>query len=318
MLIKSPIDKIRKDQCSLEISDAGIAYARILHPAGNAHLPILKECMFFPFPNSHNQDQLQASLASIARTYNPKGASCNWVLAPGNYHLLLTNIPSVSPEEYKIAVRWQIKDMIDYPIGDTTLDIFIPPSFSDVDLQKLYVVAAQSSFLRRTSASIKQASFELTTIDIREFAVRNLLSMLSTEGKSLGFLHFDKRECLFVITRNNQLCLTRNIPFDTTAEQSAILSKLANEIQRSLDYYSGELKQDILTEVFTPPAAELDGDFINTIKQKTSLTVSPLPLNRIVKTEREQTLTPEIQKMCYLAIGGALRKSEEKTWNKAT
>src|SRR6266850_5357212 len=47
---------------------------------------------------------------------------CSTVLSQSDYQMLLVESPGVKREELKSAVRWRIKDMIDYPVLEATLD----------------------------------------------------------------------------------------------------------------------------------------------------------------------------------------------------
>lgn len=316
MRIKPEVEKTRKELCSLEITDDGVAYARVYYPNGEASRPVLKECEFCVYP-TNVPDQLQACLNNLVTKYNLEGVACNLVLSPQNYRVILVNVPNVLPEEYRIAVRWQIKDLIDYPIEDTTLDIFIPSAFSQIEPPKLYVTAARTSFVHKISGNARAALFNLMAVDIREFAIRNLLAPLLIPEKSAVFLSSDQNECLLVIVKNNQLRFVRNIPLKLTVASTRVdFKRLSDEVQRSLDYYSNELKQDAPEALFLPPTAKVNDELIETIVKNVYLKVNPLLLEKIVATEYGQLLTPELQAACYVAIGGALRKFEEQEWNK--
>src|SRR5436305_12451607 len=48
---------------------------------------------------------------------------CTTLLAQSDYQMLLVESPNVKREELKSAVRWRIKDMIDYHVDDATIDV---------------------------------------------------------------------------------------------------------------------------------------------------------------------------------------------------
>jgi len=52
---------------------------------------------------------------------------CAALLKPGEYQLLLVEAPNVPKDELKSAIRWRIKDMIDYHIDDATVDVLDIP-----------------------------------------------------------------------------------------------------------------------------------------------------------------------------------------------
>jgi|GEM_PF-1359901 len=305
----------RKSSCAIEISDAGIAYASVYYPLGGQR-PVLKECEFFPRTGASDYDglnQLQDQIAIVADKYGLKGVVCNLILHPKYYRLLLTDIPKVAPNEYREAVKWQIKDMIDYPIADTTLDIFMSSAFSKLLPAKLYVVVAKTSFILNVVNIIHQNFFNLVAVDIREFAIRNLLNFLVAPEKPVGFLHFEANDCLFIIVENRQLSFVRHIPLVTAINDGFFDStKLLDEIQRSLDYYGAELKQRVPVECLLSPTVSPESKIVIDISKKSPLKVTPLSLNRIVQVDGSRELDFELQKACYLAVGGALRRDGGK------
>ena len=51
------------------------------------------------------------------------------LLAIGDYQLLMVEAPEVPPAELRAAIRWRIRDLIDFHIDDAVLDVFdVPPS----------------------------------------------------------------------------------------------------------------------------------------------------------------------------------------------
>ena len=302
-----------KENCALEIRDNGIAYAHICYPERDNSRPILKHCGFFNGEDS--LEQLAESLNLIANKYNAKNVKCNWVLAQKYYRLLLVNTPNVPTSEHKDALRWQLKDMIDHPANDMTIDTFAPSSFSQIDHPKLYTVVAQSSVLQKLVTLIKQATFTLQAIDIQEFAIRNLLAALPSTSQSTGFLHINSVECLLTIVKNGELHFVRRIPITTDIMQSIderTFDRIGDEISKSLDYYTAELKQEMPKEFLLSPTIEKNSPFVSNIKNRVPLQFSNLLLNKAVRIENSADFSEDLLKKCYIAIGGALRQSEEQ------
>ena len=47
---------------------------------------------------------------------------CSTLLAPGEYQILMVDAPNVPQAELKTAIRWRIKDMLDYHVDDATAE----------------------------------------------------------------------------------------------------------------------------------------------------------------------------------------------------
>jgi MSHA biogenesis protein MshI len=288
----------------------------------NTKLPLLKECEFFPYAQ-RGQEQLQECLGVIASKYSLRNIKCSVVLHPQYYRLLLINTPNVPANEYKEAAKWQIKDMIDYPLEDITLDIFIPPGFEKLNPAKLHVVAAQASFLRNITNVVRQNLLNLVAIDIHEFAIRNLIAKIARPNIPLGFIHVERDACLLMIIKDAQIRFIRQIPIGTGVDVTSELfdfTKIAGEVERSLDYYIAEIEDDVPTDFYTLPTMniedEVDSRLVTAINKKVAITIKPLPLNNIVATDNDgngTNLSMETQKSCCIAIGGALRQLEENS-----
>lgn len=299
------------ERCALEIRDDGIAYARISRNKQNLNSVILKEYGFYSCDDTF--EQIANTLITIAKKHKPEGIVCSWVLFPKYYHLLLTNVPNVPQEEYKDALRWQIKDRVSYPIDDVALDIFLPDSFGKIDPPKLYVIASQSSFLQKIAVLLKESNFNLQTIDIKEFAIRNLITAIPNITQPIGFLHATAHEYLFTIMQNNQLYFARHISITADANQPEYaFTKLNEEIQKSLDYYTSELKQELPKAFLLSPSFDINSQLFDTLTKHIQIPFSSLPLNNIIQIENQANLNTDLIKRCYIAIGGAMRQDEVK------
>ena len=68
-----------------------------------------------------------ATLKRLRRELQLDRYQCTTLLRSGNYQILQVDAPSVPAAEARNAVRWRIKDMIDFPVEAATVDaLFIP------------------------------------------------------------------------------------------------------------------------------------------------------------------------------------------------
>jgi len=97
---------------------------------------------FRPIKPDQPADKL---LAGLARDHDLKHARCTTALDENDYKLLLTEAPDVARDELKAAVRWRIKDLIDFHINDATLDVFdLPGADAGAKAREMYVIAARN------------------------------------------------------------------------------------------------------------------------------------------------------------------------------
>jgi len=296
--------------CSIEIRPDGIAFAHI--PSANFEVTA---CEFYPyqFGNQLNNDQLKVQLSLITAKHQLKKIRCNWVLHPSNYRLTLINAPNVPQSEYKKAIRWQIKDIVNHPLEDTSVDIFYPDE-PEKALKKVYVIAAQSSFLQNIAHVIQDCGLYPASVDIREFAIRNLITGLAKQDEVIGLLSIVDESCLMVSVKQSNIQFVRRFPINWQNLKADNYNDLITEMQRSFNYCQTELKQEIPIRFLMPPG--IDKTMIQNVAKnlnkaskssKLNVEVSIFNLQEIVTFK--ESIDPRIESHCWVAIGGALRNS---------
>jgi MSHA biogenesis protein MshI len=168
------------------------------------------------------------------------------LLAPGEYQILLVEAPNVPIEEMKTAVRWKIKDGLNFHIDDATVDMVrIPTSkFGSGRPQSLYAIAAANSVIQERIGLFEQAKLDLDVIDIPEMAQRNIAALFEREDRALVMLAFDDYGGLMTFTAGGELYLSRRIEISVgqllDADENLreqYRDRIATELQRSLDYF---------------------------------------------------------------------------------
>jgi MSHA biogenesis protein MshI len=185
------------------------------------------------------------SLAGVVREFGLKNFQCTTLLRPDQYQILLVEAPAVKPEELKSAVRWRIKDMLDYHVDDATIDVLdVPvPAGGAQRAHYMYTVAARNETIRATVDRFAAAAIPLAVIDIPDTAQRNLGVRLESDNRAVVALTFDAHGGLITVNFNGELYLSRRL--DVTATQLAevegearqrLLDRVLVETQRSLDH----------------------------------------------------------------------------------
>ena len=97
----------------------GIALARIEREGGTA--PVLGFCDFHAMDPAESHELV---LNKLVKTHNLDRYSCASIMDLGTYNLLLVEAPDVPPAELRAAMRWRVKDLIDFHIDDAVIDVF--------------------------------------------------------------------------------------------------------------------------------------------------------------------------------------------------
>lgn len=243
---------------------------------------------------------------------------------PAESHtLLLIEAPDVQPAELKAAVRWRIKDLIDFHIDDAVIDVFEIPEHNAAPgrARLMYAVAARASKIKTSVESIEKTSLNLETVDIPELAIRNITALLDDDIRGVAFLYLSMNSGIITLTRQGSLYLSRNIDVGTeqmipssgseelNPETQQALDKIVLEVQRSLDYYESHFSQPPITSLVIAPMGQEIAGVLPYLSANLGIAVSRLDFNNVLIAN--EPLSDELQSKCLLAIGAALRYEQK-------
>jgi len=174
------------------------------------------------------------------------------LLAPGEYQMLAVDAPNVPIDEMKTAVRWKIKDGLNYHIDDATVDMVrIPASkYATGRPQSLYAISAANTVIQQRIGLFEEAGINLEVIDIPEMAQRNIAALFEQNERALLVLTIDEYDGLMTFTAGGELYMSRRIEVSVgqllDADESLrrqYRDRVETEIQRSLDYFDRQFNQ---------------------------------------------------------------------------
>jgi MSHA biogenesis protein MshI len=287
----------------------GLCVVRIERATGRP--PALTLVDFRPWGDQGQEKVLERAAAD----YDLGRSRCTTVLDANEYSLLLTEAPDVPPDELRAAIRWRIKDLIDFHINDATLDVFdLPGEKAAGRTRSMYAVAARSTAIQKRADMMSAAGINLDVIDIPEMAQRNLAALLPEDAKGVVLLSFTPSSGLITISKQSDIYLSRNIDIGLDAltqlsDTASMFDRIVLEIQRSLDYYDSHFRQaPINTIALAPMPCEVPGleDYL-----KTNLNASVITMDLTKLMECEAELKPELQSVCLSVLGAALRQEEK-------
>lgn len=198
------------------------------------------------------------SLDKLRRAAKISNCDFTTLLAPSEYQMLMVETPNVPASELKTAVRWKIKDSLNYHVEDATIDVLpIPAGKSSSErVQSVYVIAASNITVKKRIALFEQAKIDLGVIDIPEMAQRNIASLFERGDQALAMLAFDENGGLLTFTAGGELYLSRfmEITVGQLMDANESLRKqyrerVEFELQRSLDYFDSQFSHMIVNRV---------------------------------------------------------------------
>ncbi|MFO1339324.1 MAG: PilN domain-containing protein [Burkholderiaceae bacterium] len=262
--------------------------------------------------------QAQGATPSVlwhrARRAVPRG---RWpavvLLERGQYQLVQTEAPDMPREEWRDALRWRLKDHVDFPVDDAAIDLLpMPAEAGPRNQRSLIAVAAPAGARQQARRLGEDAGWQWQAMDVAETALRNLGALLATPGRGHALLHLGDTHATLVITVAGALLLSRQIelarPQLTDADEAArqqAMERAGLELQRTLDGFDRVFSQVGLErlDVLPGPGAEAFADFVR------ELVYVPVLVARI--SERlDLSRLPEGTALHdhWLAIGAALRR----------
>ena len=258
-----------------------------------------------------NGQPLADVLTRAARDFDLKHLRCTTLLDEQDYKLLLTEAPDVPETELRSALRWRVKDLIDFHINDATLDVFdLPGEKSRGVPREMYVVAARSDAIRRRIDQLEGLGANLHTIDIPELAQRNLAALLPQDADGLALLALQPRSGLITVTRHGLLYLARPLAFGWEAladedRRAEYFDQIVLEVQRSLDYFESHFRQAPVRHLSVAPMAVDAPELIEHLSANLGVQVAALDLAELIDVSG---LPEGAAPWCLASLGAALRR----------
>ncbi len=311
-MLKKRID--RNALASVCVREHGLAIAKVRREANVP--PVLEQALFQPVQSA---EELDAALPRLIKVQELDRAVGITAMELGSYALVLVEAPDVKPDELRAAIRWRVRDLIDFHIDDAVVDAFEVPQKNPTGHNRMmYAVVARSNTVRELIDRLNHAGLRLEVVDIPELALRNIASLLPEDSGGVALLHLGAQRGLIVITRQQQLFMSRRIETglaglpDTAIHASDSdtiedwLDIINREIQRSLDYYDSHFSAPPVSAIVVCPIAQEISGMTQYMSEQLGIPVRMLDINGII--DCETPLDAATQADCLLAIGAALRQ----------
>ena len=279
-------------------------------------LPLVRLAVSYP----GGADQTAANLAKLGRELNAGRYRCTSVLGAGAYQLLMVEAPNVPADEMKTALGWRVKDMIDFPLEEATIDMALlpPQANAAAHSRQAFAVAARNAPVEQHQRLFADSKIPLEAIDIGEMAQRNISAMLEPEGRGVALLAFDQDGGLLTVSYQGELYLARRIDVplsqlmdpDTDRLQQAH-DRITLELQRSLDHFERQFHFVAVAKLVLAPVG--DGKLLSYLSSNLYLPVEQLDLASVLDLSEAEHLRDAAAQNGFLAtLGAALREEERK------
>lgn len=226
------------------------------------------------------------ALPKLRKRVHAASFRCSHLLGSGQYQMQLTEAPAVPENELRDALRWRLKDMLDYPVDQATLDFVSVPTDPAASTRHAYVLAvsARNEVVGERMRLFREARFPLHAVDIPEMAQRNVSSLYEESGRALAMLAFSEEGALLTFTSGGELYLARHTEITPVQlgsldddVRSQALDRLILELQRSIDHFDRQFSYVPLSRVMVVSHG-IDG-LIEHLRASVDLPVEELALS---------------------------------------
>ncbi|WP_035382764.1 hypothetical protein [Ferriphaselus sp. R-1] len=292
---------------AIGIGNGGVGVAQVEFTGG---MPRVVQCGFHAIPKVNS-----AALEKLAGEHKLGRLPVTTLLGASEYQIMPVEAPNVPADELNSAVRWLIKDGLNFDVEAVTLDVIrIPSGHSrEGQGQSYYAVAAPNETIRKRTVLLESARIPLRVIDVPEMAQRNLASLYETPGEAVMMLVADSSGTALTVSSGGELYLSRHISIGeyqlddgNTYQRQHAWDELAREAQRSLEYFERQFELKI-GKVMISLRSELYGREM--LEEQLSVPVERVRLADVLDISAVARLSnPEFAASMLLLIGAALRQ----------
>jgi len=279
------------------------------------------ELSFCEFVLETDESKHKAVIAELVEKYGLKGSPCSVVLHPSQYQLQLVEAPQVEPEELRDAVRWRVKDLINFSLDDAVVDVIpLPDDAFRGRMKMVFAVIAHREVVEKSIALVKDCGLAVEVVEITDMAIRNIIALASEEGPGVGLVRLRTTGGLINVAQEKNIYLSRAVETGlATLKQHGVmdlqvdyedfhpqLDALVLELQRSFDYYESQLGKGVVKKLLLAPSKTDVPVLLPYLNRNLSTSVEQLDLNELI--QGDLTLTAIEQAQCIAAVGAALRQ----------
>ena len=305
--------KAKKREGWLAIALQGDGLAAVSMQTAPDIKPQVRQAVFYPGKNAAEL------LEKAGRELHAHAYRSITLLSGGEYQILSVDAPNVAPDELKTAVRWRLKDMLDFHVDDATIDVLdlpVDPNAAARAQHSMFAVAARNSVIEARQKLFTAAKVELAVIDIPEMAQRNISALVEPPGRGVAMLSFGDEGGLLTVSYKGELYLARRIDLalaqlldEDIERRNAAFDRVTLELQRSLDNFERQYSFISVAKLVLAPSPVVGLDDYLTSNLYTP--VDTLDLATLFDFERTPELADKLLQQRFLVpLGAALRHEE--------
>jgi MSHA biogenesis protein MshI len=237
--------------------------------------------------------QMMAGLTALKAGKKLRSEKLVGVLDRTVYRMQALDAPADIPREnWADAIRWQLKDQVDFPVDDAVMDVLEVPNSTQLrQNNSVMAFMIPREDYTRTELAADDLGLNWTALEVPETALRNLCALTEEAEKARAFVAFGESHGMLVITYKGELLMARYIEVTMSAitgeeeVRGAALSRAALEILRTVDTFERMHSQVQLSgmTVALPPGC--GPDVLELLAELIYVPLSPLELDKCFDLE---------------------------------
>ena len=240
---------------------------------------------------------------------------CVALLERHQYRCVTMDAPADVPRaDWVAAVRWQLKDAVDFAVDTAAVDVLAVPEGTSYRAQaQLIAVAAAEGPVRSLAEQAADAGTAWQAIDVVETALRNLSALVEPAGRAQALLHCEAQHATLVVTYGGELLSSRQLelalPDDADdARRHHAWEQAGLELQRTLDGIERAFGQVTLARLLITPMPGVQA-LCDHLGPLLYVPVAPLVLDEVLDFSAVPELNADPARLNreLCAIGAALR-----------
>jgi MSHA biogenesis protein MshI len=281
--------------------------AAVVTPAGANGKPCVRACGAF-----HGDTATAQLLQWHKGLVRGQRGMPNLLLQAQDYQVM--DMPPVAMEERREALRWRLRDVIDFPAEEAALDcIEIPATSPGEASTKLLTLVSKRDIVGRWMQRFQDGGQPLTAIDIPELALRNV-ALLAGQDTAHAYLHVGLETTRLLMLWQRELCAFRQLDIHASqwanadpVDRTDLSDRLALEIQRSADAFARQYNVADFTNLWVSGAGDVQ-DLCDALTPLVTMPVQALRLTDWLDWSASDEVANLGQRIDYtLAVGAALR-----------
>jgi MSHA biogenesis protein MshI len=265
---------------------------------------------------------LRSGLQALNRQRRLSAAKLVGLLPSDAVRLVAVPAPDVPREEWVDALRWSLRDHVDFEVDDALIDVLEVPEATQLRQSRptLTVVMPRDRFAQ-VQTDVDDLGLHWSALDISETALRNISALAEEEGKAHALLAFGDNSSLLVITYQGELVMARQIEVQGAAMTGSIdaregaLSRASLEVLRTIDTFERIHSEVALQGLSVVLPAGTGDDVFPLLSDLIYVPVSPFHLSDLIDLSPLGQEHPwargglDLTDLC--ALGAALRPMGE-------